>query len=74
MPNAFSGIEQVSFPNEQVLDHDTMLASVRSWSWIAALSPEERDEELRALAELLPRDGRWTIPIRTDVFSARRDA
>jgi SAM-dependent methyltransferase len=70
----FGPIEQVSFPNEQVLDHNTMLASVRSWSWIAALSPEERDEELRALAELLPRDGRWTIPIRTDVFSARRDA
>jgi len=70
----FGPIEQVSFQNEQVLDHNTMLASVRSWSWIAALPPEERDEELRALAELLPRDGRWTIPNRTDVFSARRDA
>ena len=69
----FGPIEQVSVASVHELDRDTMLASVRSWSWIANLSEEEREAELRALGELLP-EGSWTIPIRVDVFWARRNA
>jgi SAM-dependent methyltransferase len=67
----FGRIEKSSFPNEHVIDRETMLASVRSWSWIAALADHERDQELSELGELLP-EGRWTRQIRTDVFWTRR--
>jgi SAM-dependent methyltransferase len=67
----FGPIEQISVANAHELDRDTMLASVRSWSWIANLPERERNEELRALGELLP-EGSWTLPIRVDVFWARR--
>jgi SAM-dependent methyltransferase len=67
----FGPIEEASVPNRHVLDRETMLASVRSWSWIAALEADERERELDALAELLP-EGSWTTPIRVDVFWARR--
>jgi SAM-dependent methyltransferase len=69
----FGPIEETSVPSEQVRNRDTMLASVRSWSWIAALDEDEREEELRGLGELLP-EGSWTTPIRVDVFWARRNA
>jgi SAM-dependent methyltransferase len=67
----FGPIEQASFANEHVLDRETMLASVRSWSWIAALSADEREEELSELGGLLP-DGRWTRQIRTEVYWTKR--
>ena len=67
----FGRIEKSSFPNEHVVDREAMLASVRSWSWIAALPEDERDRELGVLAGLLP-DGRWTRQIRTDVYWTNR--
>jgi SAM-dependent methyltransferase len=67
----FGPIEEASFPNEHEIDREAMLASVRSWSWIAALERGERDRELSELGELLP-DGHWTRRIRTDVFWTRR--
>jgi SAM-dependent methyltransferase len=67
----FSPIEESSFPNEHVIDRESMLASVRSWSWIAALAEDEREKELSELGELLP-EGRWTRQIRTDVYWTRR--
>ena len=57
--------------NAQELDRETMLASVRSWSWIASLSDEEREREVAVLRGLLPEET-WTIPIRVDVYWARR--
>jgi ubiquinone/menaquinone biosynthesis C-methylase UbiE len=68
----FGPIQQASFPNSHQHDHETLLASARSWSWIASLPDDERERELQALDELLP-DGRWTMPIRTDVYWAARE-
>ena len=67
----FGPIAQASFPNEHRLDRDLMLASVRSWSWIASLPDDERERELAELAAALP-EGRWTVPLRTDVYWTRR--
>ena len=68
----FGPIEQASVENEHVLDRETLLASVRSWSWIASLSDEEREAELSALGALLPDDRTWRVPIRVDVYWTRR--
>jgi SAM-dependent methyltransferase len=68
----FGPIEQASVPNEHAIDREGMLASIRSWSWIAALPEDEREEEVRALGELLP-DERWTRGLRVDVFWAVRE-
>jgi len=67
----FGPIGQTSVPSVHELDRETMLASVRSWSWIASLSEDEREAEIDALRALLP-DGAWTIPIRVDVYWTRR--
>lgn len=67
----FGPIHEASFPNEHRLDRETMLASVRSWSWIAALPENERARELGELRALLP-DEKWIVPLRTDVFWAER--
>jgi SAM-dependent methyltransferase len=68
----FGPLGQASVPNEHVLDRETLLASVRSWSWIASLSDEEREQELAALGALLPDDTTWRVPIRVDVYWTRR--
>jgi SAM-dependent methyltransferase len=67
----FGSIEHASVPNVHELARETLLASVRSWSWIASLPEHERDAEVRALGELLP-EGSWTTPIRVDVYWATR--
>jgi SAM-dependent methyltransferase len=67
----FGPIEQTSVPSVHELDRETMLSSVRSWSWIASLSEDEREAEVDALRALLP-DGTWTTPIRVDVYWTRR--
>jgi SAM-dependent methyltransferase len=67
----FGPIKQASVLNAQELDRETMLASVRSWSWIASLSDDEREREVAELRELLP-DETWTIPIRVDLYWTRR--
>jgi SAM-dependent methyltransferase len=69
----FSAIAEAAVENVHQLDRETMLASAASWSWIASLPDAQRGQELTELASLLP-DGRWRVPLRTEIFWARRTA
>jgi SAM-dependent methyltransferase len=69
----FSAIAEAAVENVHQLDRETMLASAASWSWIASLPDAEREHELAELATHLP-DGRWRVPLRTEIFWTRRTA
>jgi SAM-dependent methyltransferase len=68
---AFGPIHEESFPHEQVVDRDTILAGAASSSVIASLADEERARELAALSETLP-EGTWRRKLRADVYWTRR--
>lgn len=67
----FGPIRKESFPHEQVVDREMILAGAASSSTIASLPDEERMRELAALAETLP-EGTWRRRLRTDVYWTRR--
>lgn len=70
----FAEARERSFRHEQIMDRETALARVASVSYIAALPPEEREqllEEVRQLLDTHPQTrGRDAValPYRTDVY------
>jgi SAM-dependent methyltransferase len=66
---SFGPIHEESFPHEQVVDRDTILAA--SSSVIASLADEERARELTALSETLP-EGERRRKLRAEVYWSRR--
>jgi SAM-dependent methyltransferase len=71
----FGSLEERSFPFDQEVDADGLVARVASTSFVAVAAPEQRAEieaRLRALAAERP--ARFTLPYRTDAFVCYRGA
>lgn len=69
----FEPLEMLPFDHVQRLDADGFVAQVRSWSFVGALPPAERDEVAREVFEMLARRGvtELEIPYRTELHVSR---
>ncbi len=72
----FDPLERRGFPFEQQLDRSTFLDQVSSWSYVAALPADLRQQTLDEVAAVLDRSGigageQIVLPHRTDVYVTR---
>jgi SAM-dependent methyltransferase len=67
----FGGTEKAAVAHDHVLDRQGLLDNARSVSWIASRPPDEKNDVLARLAELLP-DGTYAIPNLANLLWATR--
>ena len=64
-------MREAAVPHEHVLDRAGQLDNARSVSWIASRDPDEREQVLARLGELLP-EGAYAVPNLANILWARR--
>ena len=69
-PGPFEPLVKEHFPHKVERDRDGLLASVASWSVVAALPDDRRAVLLGRLAALIP-EGRYVSSLRTDLYRTR---
>jgi SAM-dependent methyltransferase len=67
----FEAPTQAGFEQTHRLDVDGFIAMISSWSWMAALDDERRDEALYSVRELLANRDEVALDYETTVVSAR---
>jgi SAM-dependent methyltransferase len=70
----FEAPAQVGFPHTHRVDADGFIEMISSWSWIAALEPEQRSEALGAVRAMLADEGIAEVALdyETTVVTARK--